>query len=138
MEILPSSRLFICLDHYNHFLASVKTFPKIEHLAKFLANATIAGRKNKKGAAEGWPPQPIHRMTDGLHRCFFSIATRPQPSHTYFMAASLSLHICLSPTSGAPQKLHLALSPQGLHKCPGSLATAPQFLHVYAMVPSFS
>ena len=76
-------------------------------------------------------------MAVGLHRCSFSIATRPQPSHTYFMAASLSLHICFGLVSGAPQKLHLDLSPQGLHKCPGSLATAPQFLHVYAIAPSF-
>jgi hypothetical protein len=42
--------------------------------------------------------------------------------------------MCLASTSDAPQKLHLALSPQGLHKWPGSFATAPQFLHVYAMI----
>ena len=71
---------------------------------------------------------------EGLHKWPASIATLPQPSQTYFIAASLSLQICLGSTSVAPQKLHLVLSPQGLHKCPGSFATAPQFLHVYAMV----
>jgi len=45
-----------------------------------------------------------------------SIATRPQPSQTYFMAASLSLQTWVGLVSGAPQKLHLALSPQGLHR----------------------
>jgi len=58
------------------------------------------------------------------------MATLPQPEQEYFMAASLSLHMCLVSVSGVPQKLHLAASPQGLHKCPGSLATAPQFLQV--------
>jgi hypothetical protein len=61
------------------------------------------------------------------------MATLPQPEQEYFMAASLSLHMCLVSVSGVPQKLHLAASPQGLHRCPGSLATAPQFLHVYAI-----
>src|SRR5512137_2484506 len=72
----------------------------------------------------------------GLQRCSFSIATRPHPSQTYFMAASLSLHTCLASAAGAPQKLHLVLSPQGLQRCPGSLATAPQVLHVYAITAS--
>ena len=58
------------------------------------------------------------------------MATLPQPEHEYFMLASLSLHMCFVSTSGVPQKLHLAASPQGLHRCPGSLATAPQFLQV--------
>jgi hypothetical protein len=62
------------------------------------------------------------------------MATRPQPWQTYFIAASLSLHIWVWSTLGDPQKLHFFLSPQGLHKCPGSSATAPQFLHVYAIV----
>ena len=62
------------------------------------------------------------------------MATRPHPPQTNFMAESLSLHTCLASVAGAPQKLHLVLSPQGLHRCPGSLATAPQVLHVYAIV----
>jgi hypothetical protein len=73
-------------------------------------------------------------MAVGLQRWPISMATRPHPPQTYFMAASLSLHICPVSTLGVPQKLQLALSPQGLHKWPGSLATAPQFLHVYAMM----
>jgi hypothetical protein len=71
---------------------------------------------------------------EGLQRCPSSMATRPHPSQTYFMAASLSLQICLTSTLDSPQKLHLDASPQGLHKWPGSFATAPQFLHVYAIV----
>jgi hypothetical protein len=62
------------------------------------------------------------------------MATRPQPPQTYFIAASLSLHMWVWSTLGAPQKLQFLASPQGLHKCPGASATAPQFLHVYAMV----
>jgi len=58
------------------------------------------------------------------------MATLPQPEQEYFMAASLSLHMCFVSALGVPQKLHLAGSPQGLHRCPGSLATAPQFLQV--------
>jgi hypothetical protein len=71
---------------------------------------------------------------EGLQRWPSSIATRPHPPQTYFIAASLSLQICRGSTSGAPQKLHFDLSPQGSHKCPGSSATAPQFLQVYAMI----
>jgi hypothetical protein len=58
------------------------------------------------------------------------MATRPQPSQTNFIAASLSLQTCFGSTFGAPQKLQFFSSPQGLHKCPGSFATAPQLLHV--------
>ena len=80
----------------------------------------------------GFPPhQP---MADGLQRWPSSMATRPQPPQTYFMAPSLSLHIWPVSTLGVPQKLQPDVSPQGLHKCPGSSATAPQFLQVYAMV----
>jgi hypothetical protein len=74
--------------------------------------------------------QPIG---DGLHRCSCCMATRPQLSQTYFIAASLSLQTWVWSIPGAPQKLHVLRSPQGLHKCPGSSATAPQFLHVYAI-----
>jgi hypothetical protein len=66
---------------------------------------------------------------DGLHKCVFSMATRPHPSQEYFMAESLSLHMWVASALGVPQKLHLAASPQGLHRCPGASATAPQFLH---------
>jgi len=69
-------------------------------------------------------------MGEGLHRCPSSMATRPHPSQTNFIAASLSLHIWADSVAGSPQKLHFALSPQGSHRCPGSSATAPQFLHV--------
>jgi hypothetical protein len=72
-------------------------------------------------------------MAEGLQRCPSSMATLPQLEQTYFIAASLSLHIWEGFTLGAPQKLHLLASPQGLHKCPGSSATAPQFLQVYAI-----
>jgi hypothetical protein len=73
-------------------------------------------------------------MGDGLQRCSRSMATRPQPSQTNFMAASLDWHMWAWETWGFPQKEHLERSPQGLQRWPGSLATAPQFLHVYAMV----
>jgi hypothetical protein len=53
---------------------------------------------------------------EGLQRWPSSMATRPHSSQTNFIAASLSLHICLVSTWGAPQKLHRVLSPQGLHK----------------------
>ena len=76
-------------------------------------------------------------MADGAQRFSFSIATRPHPSQTYFIASNLSLHMCVGPVWEAPQKLQLTLSPHGLHKCPGSLATAPQFVHVYAIGSSF-
>jgi len=75
-----------------------------------------------------------HLMAVGLQRWPISMATRPHPPQTYFMAASLSLHIWPVSTLGVPQKLQLALSPQGLQRWPGSFATAPQFLHVYAMM----
>jgi hypothetical protein len=77
---------------------------------------------------------PDYLMAVGLQRCPLSMATRPHPPQTYFMAASLSLHICPVFVFAVPQKLQFALSPQGLHKWPGSFATAPQFLHVYAMM----
>jgi hypothetical protein len=73
-------------------------------------------------------------MADGLQRWPFSMATRPHPSQTNFMAASLSLHIWPGFTFGDPQKLQFALSPQGSHRWPGSFATAPQFLQVCAMM----
>ena len=69
-------------------------------------------------------------MGVGAQRWPSSIATLPQPEQEYFIAASLSLHMCLVSVSGVPQKLHLAASPQGLHRCPGASATAPQFLQV--------
>ena len=69
-------------------------------------------------------------MGDGLHRCPSSMATRPHPPQTNFIAASLSLHTWVGSLAGSPQKLHFALSPQGLHRCPGASATAPQDLHV--------
>lgn len=75
-----------------------------------------------------------HSIIKGLHRWPSSIATRPHPSHTYFMASSLSVHMCVVSMLKIPQKLQLDLSPQGLHKCPGSFATAPQLLQVYDMV----
>ena len=61
------------------------------------------------------------------------MATRPHPSQTYFMAASLSLQTCLASVCIAPQKLHFDLSSHGLQRWPGASATAPQFLHVYAI-----
>ena len=92
-------------------------------------NRPILGRP--QSPSDAFLFQPIF---EGLHRWPFSIATRPHPSHTYCMAASLSLHTWVALTSGAPQKLHLDLSPQGLQRCPGSSATAPQFLQVYAII----
>jgi len=74
-----------------------------------------------------------HLIGLGLHTLPSSMATLPHPSHTYLIASSLSLHTCLVSTSGMPQKLQLAKSPQGLHKCPGSGAIAPQVLHVYVI-----
>jgi hypothetical protein len=74
-----------------------------------------------------------HLIADGLQRCCSSMATRPQPSHTNFISANLSLHICLGSACGSPQKLHFSVSSQGLHRCPGSSATAPQVVHVCAM-----
>ena len=41
-------------------------------------------------------------MGDGLQRCSFSIATRPQPPHWNFIAANLSLQMCCASTSGVP------------------------------------
>ncbi len=77
-------------------------------------------------------------MGDGLQRCPSSMATRPHPSQTYFMAASLSLQICLLSTCVAPQKLHLAASPQGLHRWPGSVATAHNFYRYMPCLPPYS
>ncbi len=77
-------------------------------------------------------------MGDGLQGCPSSMATRPHPSQTYFMAASLSWQICLPSTCGVPQKLHLAAPPQGLHKWPGSVATAHNFYRYMPCLPPYT
>lgn len=72
-------------------------------------------------------------MGDGLQRCSLSIATRPQPSQTNFMAVNLLLHMWAWLMSGVPQNEHFWRSPQGSHRWPGSLATAPHRLQVWAI-----
>ena len=79
---------------------------------------------------KGWKSYP---MGDGLHRCSLSMATRPQPSQTNFIAVSLPLHMWPWLTSGVPQNEHFWRSSQGLQRWPGSLATAPQLLQVWAI-----
>jgi hypothetical protein len=72
-------------------------------------------------------------MGDGLQRCSLSIATRPQPSQTNFIAVNLLLHMWAWLMSGSPQNEHFCRSPQGSQRWPGSLATAPHRLQVWAI-----
>jgi len=83
-------------------------------------------RRSGFASQEGYPIQSViscvapddadQAMGEGLQRWPDSMATRPQPSQTYFMADSLSLHMCWGFAVGVPQKLHLDASSQGLQR----------------------